>query len=116
MTEAGGYKLVPRYGSFQSVRIRLARGPITRCCMSVADDVALLERVPALRLLGRDALRVLAVGSEHREFAETRRGAVSRPGTIADCRLRGAAQAPFRVALDGRARRRGQQPSPGRAR
>jgi CRP-like cAMP-binding protein len=37
--------------------------------MSIEDDVALLERVPTLRLLGREALRVLAIGSEHREFA-----------------------------------------------
>jgi CRP-like cAMP-binding protein len=37
--------------------------------MSIEDDVALLERVPTLRLLGREALRVLAIGSEHRQFA-----------------------------------------------
>ena len=37
--------------------------------MSIEDDVALLERVATLRLLGREALRVLAIGSEHREFA-----------------------------------------------
>src|SRR3982074_10293 len=37
--------------------------------MSIEDDVALLERVPTLRLLGREALRVLAIGSEHPEFA-----------------------------------------------
>src|SRR5882672_7060716 len=37
--------------------------------MSIEDDVALLERVPTLRLLGREALRVLAIGSEHRDFA-----------------------------------------------
>jgi CRP-like cAMP-binding protein len=37
--------------------------------MSIEDDVALLERVPTLRLLGREALRVLAIGSEHRELA-----------------------------------------------
>jgi CRP-like cAMP-binding protein len=36
--------------------------------MSIEDDVALLERVPTLRLLGTDALRVLAIGSEQREF------------------------------------------------
>jgi CRP-like cAMP-binding protein len=36
--------------------------------MSIEDDVALLERVPTLRLLGTDALRVLAIGSEQRDF------------------------------------------------
>jgi len=35
--------------------------------MSLEDDVALLERVPTLRLLGKDALRMLAIGSEQRD-------------------------------------------------
>jgi len=37
--------------------------------MSIEDDVALLERVPTLRLLGTTALRMLAIGSEQRDFA-----------------------------------------------
>lgn len=37
--------------------------------MSIEDDVALLERVPTLRLLGGTALRMLAIGSEQRNFA-----------------------------------------------
>jgi CRP-like cAMP-binding protein len=37
--------------------------------MSIEDDVALLERVPTLRLLGVDALRMLAIGSEQRAVA-----------------------------------------------
>lgn len=37
--------------------------------MSIEDDVALLERVPTLRLLGADALRMLAIGSEQRNVA-----------------------------------------------
>jgi CRP-like cAMP-binding protein len=37
--------------------------------MSIEDDVALLERVPTLRLLGTTALRMLAIGSEQRGFA-----------------------------------------------
>jgi CRP-like cAMP-binding protein len=36
--------------------------------MSIEDDVALLERVPTLRLLGTAALRMLAIGSEQRSF------------------------------------------------
>jgi CRP-like cAMP-binding protein len=36
--------------------------------MSIEDDVALLERVPTLRLLGATALRMLAIGSEQRNF------------------------------------------------
>ncbi len=37
--------------------------------MSIEDDVALLERVPTLRLLGPSSLRMLAIGSEQRGFA-----------------------------------------------
>ena len=36
--------------------------------MSIEDDVALLERVPALRLLGSASLRMLAIGSEQRNY------------------------------------------------
>jgi CRP-like cAMP-binding protein len=36
--------------------------------MSIEDDVALLERVPTLRLLGSAALRTLAIGCEQRDF------------------------------------------------
>ena len=38
--------------------------------MSIDDDVALLERVPTLRLLGANSLRMLAIGSEARQFAQ----------------------------------------------
>jgi CRP-like cAMP-binding protein len=37
--------------------------------MSIEDDVVLLERVPTLRLLGTASLRMLAIGSEQRDFA-----------------------------------------------
>ena len=37
--------------------------------MSIEDDVALLERVPTLRLLGAASLRMLAIGSEQRDVA-----------------------------------------------
>lgn len=36
--------------------------------MSIDDDVALLERVPTLRLLGDASLRMLAIGSEQHDF------------------------------------------------
>jgi CRP-like cAMP-binding protein len=36
--------------------------------MSIEDDVVVLERVPTLRLLGSDALRMLAIGSEQRDI------------------------------------------------
>src|SRR2546430_6240128 len=38
--------------------------------MTIEDDIAFLERIPALRLLGRDALRILAIGSENRTIHE----------------------------------------------
>lgn len=34
--------------------------------MSVEDDITFLEQVPTLSLLGRDALRILAIGAESR--------------------------------------------------
>ena len=37
--------------------------------MSIEDDVALLERVPTLRVLGTASLRMLAIGSEQRDLA-----------------------------------------------
>jgi CRP-like cAMP-binding protein len=65
--------------------------------MSIDDDVALLERVPSLRLLGTAALRVIAIGSEQQEFS---RGSVLfRQGDDADCGYvvqNGA----FRISLD----------------
>ncbi|WKA28824.1 cyclic nucleotide-binding domain-containing protein [Bradyrhizobium roseum] len=37
--------------------------------MSIEADIALLERVPTLRLLGTASLRMLAIGSEQRDFS-----------------------------------------------
>jgi CRP-like cAMP-binding protein len=34
--------------------------------VSIEDDIAFFERVPTLRLLGRTALRILAIGAESR--------------------------------------------------
>ncbi len=34
--------------------------------MSIEDDIAFLSQVPTLNLLGRDALRILAIGAESR--------------------------------------------------
>jgi CRP-like cAMP-binding protein len=50
--------------------------------MSIEDDVALLERVPTLRLLGTAALRMLAIGSEQRQLE--RGGVLFRAGDEAD--------------------------------
>jgi len=38
--------------------------------MTIEDDIAFLQRVPALSILGRDALRILAIGSENRYVHE----------------------------------------------
>jgi CRP-like cAMP-binding protein len=51
--------------------------------MSIEDDVALLERVPTLHLLGAASLRMLAIGSEQRDVA--RGGILFRAGDQADC-------------------------------
>jgi CRP-like cAMP-binding protein len=66
--------------------------------MSIEDDVALLERVPTLRLLGTTALRMLAIGSEQRIF--NRGEVLFRAGDDADAGFivqRGA----FRVESGG---------------
>ena len=34
--------------------------------MAIEDDILFIERVPTLRALGRDALRILAIGAESR--------------------------------------------------
>lgn len=34
--------------------------------MSIEDDIIFIERVPTLRMLGREALRILAIGAESR--------------------------------------------------
>jgi CRP-like cAMP-binding protein len=51
--------------------------------MSIEDDVALLERVPTLRLLGSASLRVLAIGSEPHDIAHG--DTLFRQGDDADC-------------------------------
>jgi CRP-like cAMP-binding protein len=51
--------------------------------MSIEDDVALLERVPTLRLLGTEPLRMLAIGSEQRNVA--RGDLLFSQGDEADC-------------------------------
>lgn len=38
--------------------------------MTIEDEIEFLERVPALRLLGRDALRIIAIGAEARHIHE----------------------------------------------
>ena len=38
--------------------------------MSIEDDIAFLQGVPALAVLGRDALRILAIGTENRHIHE----------------------------------------------
>lgn len=51
--------------------------------MSIEDDVALLERVPTLRLLGMDSLCTLAIGSEVRDVP--RGDHLFHQGESADC-------------------------------
>lgn len=51
--------------------------------MSIEDDIALLERVPTLHLLGPESLRMLAIGSERRNVQPAE--ALFREGDTADC-------------------------------
>jgi CRP-like cAMP-binding protein len=51
--------------------------------MSLDDDVALLERVPTFRVLGRESLRMLAIGSEQRDVP--RGDWLFQQGDEADC-------------------------------
>lgn len=51
--------------------------------MTLEDDIAFLEAVPTLALLGRPALRILAIGTETRKVSS---GAVLfYAGDLADC-------------------------------
>ncbi|MGV3633306.1 MAG: Crp/Fnr family transcriptional regulator [Pseudorhodoplanes sp.] len=50
--------------------------------MSIDDDIAVLERVPMLRALGRGALRLIALGAETREVASG--DTLFRPGERID--------------------------------
>ncbi|WP_428032152.1 cyclic nucleotide-binding domain-containing protein [Ancylobacter sp.] len=51
--------------------------------MSIEDDIAFLERVPTLALMGREALRVIAISVEH--FVLARGEALFHEGEPADC-------------------------------
>jgi CRP-like cAMP-binding protein len=51
--------------------------------VGIEDDIAFIERVPTLRMLGREALRILAIGAESRSV---RKGEVLfLAGETADC-------------------------------
>jgi CRP-like cAMP-binding protein len=51
--------------------------------VSIEDDIAFFERVPTLRLLGRTALRILAIGAESRYIHDGE--ALFMAGDPADC-------------------------------
>ncbi|WP_371348274.1 cyclic nucleotide-binding domain-containing protein [Ancylobacter sp. IITR112] len=51
--------------------------------MSIEDDIAFLERVPTLALMGREALRVIAISVEH--YTLTRGQTLFHEGEAADC-------------------------------
>ncbi|CAL8980145.1 Acetyltransferase Pat [Rhodoplanes serenus] len=51
--------------------------------MSIEDDIGFLESVPTFRLLGPNALRILAIGCESRSVASG--GVLFRAGDAADC-------------------------------
>jgi CRP-like cAMP-binding protein len=51
--------------------------------MSIDDDIVFLEGVPTLHLLGRGALRILAIGAENRNLEEGE--VLFKAGDKADC-------------------------------
>ena len=51
--------------------------------MSIEDDIAFIERVPTLRMLGRTALRILAIGAESRYVHEGE--TLFTAGDVTDC-------------------------------
>ena len=51
--------------------------------MSIEDDILAIERVPTLRTLGREALRILAIGAESRTVAQG--DVLFTAGETADC-------------------------------
>ena len=51
--------------------------------MSIEDDILAIERVPTLRTLGREALRILAIGAETRIVAQG--DVLFTAGETADC-------------------------------
>ena len=51
--------------------------------MSIEDDILAIERVPTLRMLGRDALRILAIGAESRYVHKG--DVLFVTGEVADC-------------------------------
>ena len=51
--------------------------------MGIEDDIVFIERVPTLRTLGRDALRILAIGAESRHVHKGE--VLFLAGETADC-------------------------------
>jgi CRP-like cAMP-binding protein len=51
--------------------------------VSIEDDIAFIEKVPTLRMLGRTALRILAIGAESRYVHEGE--VLFRAGDATDC-------------------------------
>ena len=51
--------------------------------MGIEDDIAFIERVPTLRMLGRTALRILAIGAESRYVHQGE--VLFNAGDVTDC-------------------------------
>jgi CRP-like cAMP-binding protein len=51
--------------------------------LSIEDDIIFIERVPTLRMLGREALRILAIGAESRYVHKG--DVLFTNGEVADC-------------------------------
>ena len=51
--------------------------------MGIEEDIAAIERVPMLRMLGRTALRILAIGAESRQVAAG--DVLFAAGDVSDC-------------------------------
>ena len=65
--------------------------------MSIDEDIAILEQVPMLRVLGRGALRMIAMGAETREVQPGE--ILFRPGDRFDCAYV-VQEGTFRLSVD----------------
>jgi CRP-like cAMP-binding protein len=78
--------------------------------MSIDEDIAILEQAPMLRVLGRGALRLIAMGAESRPVAEGE--VLFRPQDKPDCAFV-VQSGSFRLSIEPEAPSRNEAAGPG---